>query len=168
MRTRTPIDDLVQYGPLLSATARRMSPTAADAEDLVQDTWLHLLRWCPDVVRDPRKFLPCVARRVRASRLEREYRRHSTVRTIETVDNEIEPTEECPWTYLLRLPPVQRAAIEMRVLGDLRPREIARREGVPVETVRTRIRRGLATLRRELHGRAELAGRGESAFVQER
>lgn len=43
-----------------------------------------------------------------------------------------------------------RSAVVLRFWEDLPPREVARRTGVPVETARTRIRRGLAQLRDRL------------------
>jgi RNA polymerase sigma factor (sigma-70 family) len=56
---------------------------------------------------------------------------------------------------VMRLPGPQRTAIVLRFFEDLPPREIAARLDVPVETVRTRVKRGLAALRdelRETHG----------------
>lgn len=48
------------------------------------------------------------------------------------------------------LPPAQREAVALRYLEGLPPREIAAMLDVPVETVRTRAKRGLAQLRRDL------------------
>ncbi len=51
---------------------------------------------------------------------------------------------------VMRLDEPSRSAVLLRYLEQLPPRAIARKLGVPVNTVRTRIQRGLAHLRREL------------------
>ncbi|HVS18473.1 MAG TPA: carboxypeptidase regulatory-like domain-containing protein, partial [Planctomycetota bacterium] len=61
-----------------------------------------------------------------------------------------------------RLDDPYRAAVVMRYLDDLPPREIARRTGVPVDTARTHVRRGLERLRRDLDGPR---GRGREALL---
>jgi RNA polymerase sigma factor (sigma-70 family) len=43
-----------------------------------------------------------------------------------------------------------RSTIVLRYLEDLPPREVARRLGVPIETVRSRSRRGLEDMRATL------------------
>lgn len=52
-----------------------------------------------------------------------------------------------------RLEPACRATVMMRFFDQLKPGAIAKRTGVPVETVRTRLRRGLERLRAELDAR---------------
>ena len=52
-----------------------------------------------------------------------------------------------------RLPPDQRAAIELRVLDELPYEEIARRLDCTTDTVRMRVMRGLRALNAELEGR---------------
>jgi len=54
---------------------------------------------------------------------------------------------------VLALDEPYRSTILLRFVEDLAPRAIARREGVPVATVRTRLARGLERLRRELEQR---------------
>ena len=49
---------------------------------------------------------------------------------------------------LLALPEAQREIVHLRAVEDLPPREVAKRLGIPVETVRTTYRRSLETLRR--------------------
>lgn len=51
---------------------------------------------------------------------------------------------------VLRLAEPYRAALILRFLEDLQPSEVAQRQGVPLETARTRIRRGLDLVRAEL------------------
>ena len=54
-----------------------------------------------------------------------------------------------------RLPQIYREAIELRVVDGLAPREIAKILGVPTETVRTRVQRGVKRLRSEALAIAE-------------
>jgi RNA polymerase sigma-70 factor (ECF subfamily) len=58
-----------------------------------------------------------------------------------------------------------RAAVLMRFYEDLPPRTIAARLGVPVETVRTRVKRGLALLRARMAERGGSGGRAWSAAL---
>ena len=52
-----------------------------------------------------------------------------------------------------RLEPVYRTTVMLRFFDQLKPGAIAKRTGVPVETVRTRLKRGLERLRVELDAR---------------
>ncbi|MEM9381012.1 MAG: sigma-70 family RNA polymerase sigma factor [Planctomycetota bacterium] len=51
---------------------------------------------------------------------------------------------------LRRIPPSQGEALELRFLEELSAEEVARRLDVPIETARSRIKRGLTSLRSEL------------------
>jgi RNA polymerase sigma-70 factor (ECF subfamily) len=53
---------------------------------------------------------------------------------------------------LAALPPEQRSAIEMGFFGGITHEEIARRTGIPLGTIKTRIRSGLRRLRGDLQG----------------
>jgi RNA polymerase sigma factor (sigma-70 family) len=61
---------------------------------------------------------------------------------------------------LLALAEPHRATVLLRFFDDLPPREIAKRMDVPVETVKTRLKRGLAELRKRLD--AEYGGDGKA------
>ena len=58
-------------------------------------------------------------------------------------------------TALASLPPEQRSAIVLHVVGALRFREIARQSGESVNTVKSRYRYGIAKLRSLLNGQVE-------------
>jgi RNA polymerase sigma-70 factor (ECF subfamily) len=49
-----------------------------------------------------------------------------------------------------RLPPGQRSAVELAYLGERSSTQVARMQGVPVGTAKSRVRLGMATLRRTL------------------
>lgn len=66
------------------------------------------------------------------------------------------PPEQLPdsacelWDVLHRLDEDQRVAVVLRHFGQYRASEIAELMDMPASTVRSHVRRGLATLRREL------------------
>jgi RNA polymerase sigma-70 factor (sigma-E family) len=67
------------------------------------------------------------------------------------------------WAATRRLPPRQQAVLVLRYYEDLSEAEIARVLGIPVGTVKSLARRGLATLRRSLD-----APRGDTVSSKER
>jgi RNA polymerase sigma-70 factor (ECF subfamily) len=67
---------------------------------------------------------------------------------------------------VLALPEPCRVAVLLRFFDELPPREIAERVGAPVETVRTRIKRGIELLRTRLAGQlGAIAGLSASGGV---
>jgi RNA polymerase sigma factor (sigma-70 family) len=143
----------------LRRPARGLLLDADDAGDAVQEAWLAALR------RDPRAepsqgWLAGAVKRIALGRRRDEARR----RARETLAARREPqraAEDVPerievlralLAALERLDEPYRGAVVMRYLDDLPPREIARRTGVPVDTARTHVRRGLERLRAELDG----------------
>ncbi|MGH8180182.1 MAG: RNA polymerase sigma factor [Steroidobacteraceae bacterium] len=55
--------------------------------------------------------------------------------------------ERCLRDLVLRLPPVPRVVVLLRYQDDLDPPEIARTLGVPLNTVKSHLKRSLALLR---------------------
>ena len=51
---------------------------------------------------------------------------------------------------LTKVRPTHRQVLTLRIVWNLSSEEIAKREGIPVATVRTRLRRGREDLRRHL------------------
>jgi RNA polymerase sigma-70 factor, ECF subfamily len=142
----------------LYATARRMSRNAADAEDLVQETYLRAFRafesYTPDT--NVRAWLFTILYRVRADRLRKAGR---SPRTVELLDEG--PAVPPPQDGLARgqedirraldgLPEVFRTALVLRDIQDFSYDEIAHIVGVPIGTVMSRIHRGRALMRRSL------------------
>jgi RNA polymerase sigma-70 factor (ECF subfamily) len=142
----------------LYAAAYRMTRNAADAEDLVQETYLRAFRaferYTPDT--NVRAWLFTILYRVRTDMLRKTGR---SPRTVEL--SEEGPAVAAPQEALARgqedvrralgaLPEVFRAAITLRDLQDFSYEEIARILDVPIGTVMSRIHRGRALLRRSL------------------
>jgi RNA polymerase sigma-70 factor (ECF subfamily) len=148
-----------QFGPLVWAIARRLSPNRDDAEDAVQeiflDVWKSASRFDP-AQGSEKVFISTIARRRLIDRL----RRHSQL-------PEFAPTEELdvvgwadPGTRgevaieaeraalaVAKLKPDQQKVIELAVLHGLSHSEIAAKTGMPLGTVKTQMRRGLIQVR---------------------
>jgi RNA polymerase sigma factor (sigma-70 family) len=119
------------------------------AEELVQEAFLRLHQHFAEV-ENPGGYLRvalvrlCVTanrrRAMEAERLER------AVDRVGPPEHEIDEM----WTAVQRLRPERRAVLVLRYYEDLPHEEIARLLDCPVVTVRTRARRALADLRKEL------------------
>ena len=144
----------------LYATAYRLTRNVADAEDLVQETYLRAFRafeaYTPGT--NIRAWLFTILYRARTD----SYRKASrSPRTLELVD---EPGVEAPQEALARgqediaralgdLPEAFRTAVLLRDVQDFSYDEIARMLAVPIGTVMSRIHRGRALLRQALGSR---------------
>ncbi len=63
------IDDFERHRPLLFSIGYRMLGSAAEAEDLVQDTWLRYSAAQPSAVRSPKAYLTTIVTRLALDRL---------------------------------------------------------------------------------------------------
>lgn len=163
-------DLLLQHTEFLSALAARLVSGGSDADDLTQETWLSALRRPPADAGAVRAWLAKVARnhalqahRSRRRRVSREQwvaRPEGLPSTDEIVARENARRGVVEGLHQLSEP--YRSTLLLRFYEDLPPREVARRMKVPVETARTRIKRGLALLREELDRRN---GGDRSAWV---
>ncbi len=140
--------------------ARGLVADAQLADDVAQQSLLAALERPPRDAGAARAFLATVvrrtARRIARSEARRREREHAVARD-EALPSSAELVEAMEThrrvvEAVLALRPAWRDAILLRFLEDLTPAEIARRQGTPVETVRTRIKRGLAELRARLDG----------------
>lgn len=152
------IERLLEHRAWVRDLARRLVRDEASARDLEQEVWASALAHPP---RHDRSLAGWLARLVRhrardAARSERRRSHYETSRPIAA-------DEASPDILLARLEEEKRVvravealaepyreAILLRWFEDLPPREIARRTGTPVETVHTRLRRGLERLRATL------------------
>ena len=129
----------------------------ANASDLVQETLVRLYpKW--DKVLSAEAPIACV-RRTMTNRFLSDRRRRSTrdivlaeIPESAVVDGHEASTVERAVlaNRLARLPPRQRAAIVLRFYDDLPERDAAAVLGCPRLTLRSHVRRGLATLRAQL------------------
>jgi RNA polymerase sigma-70 factor (ECF subfamily) len=151
---------LDRYGGLVWSLARRLAPTRADAEDAVQEIFIELWRvadrYDPAIASEP-TFIATIARRRLIDRRRREVRRPETT---PWVDDAPTPTGTTPPEWLQICEEAERARRSMRELsadqqrvltlaidGNCTQTEIAERLGLPLGTVKTHARRGLARLR---------------------
>ena len=129
-----------------------------DVDDVVQDTWLTAIQRPPDPGRDPRPWLARVARNLAQKRLRSETRRatreHRAARpeSMPPSDGIVERarTHRQVVDAVLALDEPYRTTILLRFFEGRTPRRIARETGVSVNTVNSRIQRGLVRLRRRL------------------
>ena len=141
--------------------ARRMSQDRAEAEEIVQETWVRAWQ-ALDRYRANRPLFPWLAR-IAVNLARDAWRRHQP-ETFSDLAAEVEalPAEDAaPEAAALasanlerlaegvaRLRPEYRAVIALRYEGGLTYAEIAQALGVPLNTVRTHLRRAKAELRR--------------------
>lgn len=159
-----------RYGPLVWSLARRRCRSDADAEDAVQDVFIAL--WESAAGFDPGRgaevtYVSMIARRRiidrarkdasdrslqarAAARAEPAVRREPLADTADEVRRAAEA--------LSKLSDDEQRLVKLAVHFGLTHEEIARHAGLPLGTVKTRIRRGLMRVRAML----EPAGRGES------
>lgn len=156
------IQELLNESGWLRALARSLVADPAQADDLVQDTWLAALRHPPRADRDARPWLARVARnlvrnerRLRLRRAERE----------ELVHEEPEPPTPAGLAQVAeaqrllaeavtRLPEGQRAVIVLCYFQGLDSGEAGARLGISASAVRTRLQAALAALRVDLDRRS--------------
>ncbi len=139
--------------------ARALVRGDADVDDVVQDTWIAAVRGGGSHVRRTKPWLSRVVRNVVRQRHrgeKRRTRREERVRVAAAAQGTSE--HSVPRDVLQdlaramrTLPLVQQEAIRMRYLEERKPSEIAALLDVSVETVRTRVKRGLAKLRLKLN-----------------
>ncbi|MHC5211078.1 MAG: sigma-70 family RNA polymerase sigma factor [Planctomycetota bacterium] len=154
-------ESLLVHGPFLKGLARSLLRDDASADDLVQDTYRVAMESPPRKAGNLRGWLATVARNLARERGRREprmrgweaaaARREALPSTAEIAEREA--TRRDVVEAVLSLDKPYRDVILLRFYEDLAPRHIARELKLPVETVRTRVRRGLARLRAELDAR---------------
>jgi RNA polymerase sigma-70 factor (ECF subfamily) len=153
-------DDLARETALLRRIARGIVLEPALAEDAVQEAWLAALRagphalanggWLTQAVK--RIALGLRRREARQARREREGARREQLPPASETAARVELLRELLGA-LESLDEPYRTAVQLRLVDDLPPREIAERTGVPVETARTRIKRGVERLRAQIDAR---------------
>ncbi len=150
------LDALLAHSGWARALARSLVRDPGRADDLVQRAWLAALRTPPGDGTPPRRWLARVLRnfaRQDAREASRRDRREKAVARPESAGGSDAVADSAEIqirliTAVRELPEPNRSAVWARYYEGLAPREIAARDGVPVETVKTRIARGLESLRK--------------------
>lgn len=138
--------------------ARRLVTDAHDAEDVAQEAWLAAARHPPRLDSEPRAWLGRVLhnqalqlRRRESARSAREWR--VAAATESPSDAELQSGVDAQRRLaacVMALDEPYRRAVILRYWRELSPAAIAAQEGVPLATVKTRLRRALAELREQL------------------
>ncbi len=146
----------------LYGTAYRLTRNAADAEDLVQETFLRAYRafagYTPDT--NIRAWLYTILYRVRADHYRRIGRSPQTVELLDegpavpAPQEKLAQGQEDVARALAALPECFRAAVVLRDIQEFNYDEIAGILDIPIGTVMSRIHRGRSQLRRALSGTA--------------
>jgi RNA polymerase sigma factor (sigma-70 family) len=116
----------------------------AEAEEIVQDSFVEVYRRWPEI-RKPGAYLRCtVVSRCRSALQRRKMRPpYPEELCVSASADEL-------WDVLTRLSDEQRMAVVLRYYGGFAASEIATMLEMPAATVRSHLRRGLATLKKEL------------------
>ena len=132
--------------PSMVRLAYAMISDGSEAEDLVQDSFVEVYRRLDDIDRPGAYLHTSVVNRCRSA-LQR--RRMIAEHAPEPPDGLSVDADDF-WDVLHKLSDEQRIAVVLKYYGDFRASEIGRILREPASTVRSHIRRGLATLRKEL------------------
>ena len=131
----------------------------ARAEDLVQDTWTTWIEHRPARVAEPKAWLARVLRN-HAFNLKRGEQRRARRETLAGRPDPLSPetdgtleAQEQLLAALRALDEPYRSTLVQRYYHDLSPKEIAERSGAPLDTVKSRLARGLERLRGALDSR---------------
>lgn len=158
-------DVVTKHGAFLQRVARSLVKDAGRSDDLVQEAWLAFLSKPPRRDEGLRGWLAAVVRNTargerrsvsRRRRRELEFERRRTSSSDPSAALELREREELldRVTDAVRsLDEHYRQVVLLRFYEDLKPREIAERLEIPVETVRTRTRRALELIATRLDER---------------
>ena len=150
------------FAPRLKGFVMRSGLSGAQAEEIVQDVMLTVWRkaaqfdpyraqvsaWIYQIARNRQIDLIRKERRPIPEELTREPDAEPDAGQILAVEQEGEKLK----LALSRLKPDQRAMIEQAYMGELTHQEISAQTGLPLGTIKSRIRLGLDRLRHELKG----------------
>ena len=159
------------FGPLVWSIARRLSRTAADAEDATQEIFLDIWRSAArfDASQGSDKvFIATIARRRLIDRLRKSSAEPpmDPVEALDTVEwaapgsSETAVDAEQAARALRELRPEQRQVLELGLLHGLSQSEIATRLKMPIGTVKSFMRRGLIKVREQMNIAHEGVGTG--------
>lgn len=151
-------EHLLEHAGYVRQLARELAFDAHLARDLEQEIWLAALQHVPADLRHPRAWLATVARSL-AWRARRGASRRAERERFVAGDESVPSTEQILEREELRAQIVRavlaldepyRSALVLRYLEELPPQVAAERLGVPLQTLRTRVKRGVEELERRL------------------
>lgn len=150
---------LAEFGGLVWSLARRLSPSASDAEDAVQeiflDLWKSAARFDPSAASEV-TFVAMIARRRLIDRRRRVQRRPVTESMPDISPGANDPRGElCAEAAMAAkamatLRPEQKQVLVLATFHGLSHEEIAAQLGMPLGTVKAHARRGLLRVREVL------------------
>jgi RNA polymerase sigma factor (sigma-70 family) len=141
-------DVYLEQRPKLVRTAFLIVRSQHVAEELVHDGFIRLHEHF-DTVESPAGFLHTAVVRLCLTWLKRRDMEHERLQRLAgPVRDESEPDEL--WDAIGRLDPDRRAVLVLRFYEDLSYEQIAVAVGCPIGTVRSRLNRSVADLRREI------------------
>src|SRR5262245_20952367 len=152
------VDTLLAHEELLRALARDLLHDEHAVDDVVQQTWLVALQREPRISEAFGAWLLRIARNFALRALRTSARRHEREKhgaAVEAVPStqailEREETRRRVVQAVIGLPEPHRATIVLFYFEGLPLREIARRLDIPLETVRSRLKRARLELRKQL------------------
>src|SRR5262245_28893655 len=150
-------EDLLLHATWVRRVAAHLVVDAARADDLAQQTLLTALAQPPPDAAHPRAWLGSVARSLgrRMQRADERRARHESASTPPPMEPSVHEvvvqaqTQRDVVDAVLALEEPWRTALLLRFFENRPPRAIARELGLPVETVKTRLKRALELLRAE-------------------
>ncbi|MFM1823041.1 MAG: hypothetical protein RI967_1307, partial [Planctomycetota bacterium] len=157
-----------RFSGLVWSLARRLCPSATDAEDAVQeifiDLWKSAPRFDPDIASET-TFVAMIARRRLIDRGRRKMRRPEAPQlpevvpdTSERVDrSEANEQQSLAQQAFAQLRPEQQQVLQLAIHHGCSHEQIATATGMPLGTVKTHARRGLIKIRQILAEQGILA-----------
>jgi RNA polymerase sigma factor (sigma-70 family) len=121
-----------------------------EAEEVVHDAFLRLHERFEEV-ESPEGFLHTVVVRLAITLISRRDMERDRVRSLPDPGPTGEPNIDDMWELLGRVPIDRRTVLVLRYYADLSHAQIAELVGCPEATVRSRLHRGLADLRKEIN-----------------
>lgn len=148
-----------EHGKVLFGYLVAQTGDYASAQDLFQDTFLRLQRYGASYsgAGSAKNYLFATARNIFRDWLKRRKTENPDMLEAVSVNGdpkvtaERESLRESVATCVHSLPREQREVLVLREYEDLRVRQIAEHLSIPEGTVKTRLRRGLQTLKSRLH-----------------
>lgn len=152
------IEELSRHQAFLHRLAYDLVGDSATAEDVVQETWIAFSRRSPGDISEPRSWLAGVVRNLarrhfRSSKRRARHEANATDPARLTVPKDVLAQEELRSQLVAAVSSLDEpyaSTLFHRYWDELAVAEIARLGSLSVETVKTRLRRGLVLLRQKL------------------